>query len=55
MTDTRVHASTLLVVSSHLVAVIAEDVGYPAGILLRHGRAGDLLVHPPPDRGQVSI
>lgn len=39
----------------HLVAVIAQDVGHPAGVLLRHGRTGNLLVHPPPDGRQISI
>jgi len=41
--------------NTDLIAIVAQDVGHPAGILFWHGRAGNLLIHPPPDCGQISI
>ena len=39
----------------HLVAVVAEDVGYPVGVVGGHGGVGHLLVDAAPDGRQISV
>ena len=40
---------------AHLVAVVAEDVGYPVGVVGGHGGVGHLLVDAAPDWRQISV